>query len=400
VSGPDLAIVGAGPAGAAAAIGALAARRDLSVVLLDRAEFPRDKPCGDGIAPHALEALADHGVTGLIDDWAPVHRLRLERGQTSVSRRMRRPARVVPRTVFDARLLEAAVAHGAELQIRRVRSLDATSDGVRLDDALTARVVIGADGAHSVVARAVGRPASGGTAFALRGYAPTPPERTGEQVIVFGDTRQPSYAWSFDRGDGQANVGYGELIGQSRSAGQPPPSRQLLLEQLERLLPGSTDGGRDWRGHHLPLTSPRWRPAPGRVLLAGDAASLINPLTGEGIYYAVLTGLLAGRSAAVAISEQAPSSAGARYAAAVAPLRRHLRHTGLSARLSTAGAVLDAGLGAAARDQGVFDGLVELGLAHGTLDRRLVTGLASALALGAVRSGVQSISMVTTRGGT
>jgi len=400
VSGPDVAIVGAGPAGAAAAIGALVARPDLSVVLLDRAEFPRDKPCGDGIAPHALDLLADHGVTGLLDDWAPVHRLRLERGGTSASRRMQRPARVVPRRVFDARLLEAALAHGAELRVHRVRGVDASSDGVRLDDALTAGVVVGADGAHSVVAGAVGRPVSGGTAFALRGYAPTPPERTGEQVIVFGDTRQPSYAWSFDRGDGWANVGYGELLGASRSAGRPPPSRQLLLDQLDRLLPGSTDGGHEWRGHHLPLTSPRWRPAAGRVLLAGDAASLVNPLTGEGIYYAVLTGLLAGRSAAAAVGEGAPSSAGARYAAAVAPLRRHLRHTALSARLSTAGRVLDAGLGAAARDQGVFDGLVELGLARGTLDRRLVTGLATALARGAARSGVEALSMVTRRGGT
>jgi menaquinone-9 beta-reductase len=221
------------------------------------------------------------------------------------------------------------------------------------------------------------RPRGTRTAFALRGYAPTPASRTGEQVIVFGDTRQPSYAWSFDRGDGWANVGYGELLHSERT----PPTRRLLLDQLDRLLPGATDGGGAWRGHHLPLTSWRFRPPPGRVLLVGDAAGLVNPLTGEGIYYAVLTGLLAGSAAATAVADSRSGDAGRRYAAAVAPhLRSHLLSTGLAARLTTADPVLDAGLRASAADQGVFDDLVELGLASGRLTPRLVAGLVRAAA--------------------
>ncbi|HXV94039.1 MAG TPA: hypothetical protein VD813_12115, partial [Pseudonocardia sp.] len=106
----DLAIVGAGPAGTAAALGALRTRPDLAVLLLDRADFPRDKACGDGIAPHVLDLLADVGVTGLMDDRVPVGRLRLERGSVTVSRDMARAAWVVPREVFDARLVDAAVA--------------------------------------------------------------------------------------------------------------------------------------------------------------------------------------------------------------------------------------------------------------------------------------------------
>jgi flavin-dependent dehydrogenase len=119
------------------------------------------------------------------------------------------------------------------------------------------------------------------------------------------------------------------------------------------------------------------------VLLAGDAARLVNPLTGEGIYYAVLTGLLAGTAAATALAAGRPDDAGRRYATAVAPhFRGHLLSTGLAARLTSADPVLDAGLRAAAADQGVFDDLVELGLAGGTLTPRVLAGLAGAVGRG------------------
>src|SRR6478752_945189 len=106
----DLVVVGAGPAGSAAALGALAARPDLRGLLLDRADFPRDKACGDGIAPHVLDVLESVGVTGLLDDWSQVRRLELHQGGDEVAREMARPAWVVPRAVFDHRLVTAAVS--------------------------------------------------------------------------------------------------------------------------------------------------------------------------------------------------------------------------------------------------------------------------------------------------
>ena len=382
VSSWDLVVVGAGPAGSAAAIAALRARPDLRVLLLDRSDFPRDKACGDGIAPHVLDLLEEQAVTGLVDDRVSVADLRLQRGATSVCRRMRRPAWVVPRAVFDARLREAALAAGAVPGRGHVRSVRVRPEGVEVVDGrglVPAQVVVGADGAHSAVAASVraATPSRGRrTAFALRGYAPTPASRAGEQVIVFGDTRQPSYAWSFDRGDGWANVGYGELL----HGRQALPTRRLLLDQLQRLLPGAAEGGGEWRGHHLPLSPWRWRPEPGRVLLAGGAAGLIKPPTGEGIYYAVLTGLLAGAAAAAAATDEAPLSAGARYGRAVTShLRLNLPTTALAAGLTRADRVLDAGLRAAARDQRVFDDLVELGLAAGRLTARLLGGLTRSL---------------------
>lgn len=363
----DVAVVGAGPAGATAA---LAARRaGASVLLLDRVDFPRDKACGDGVAPHVLDLLAGLGVTGLLDDRVPVHRLRIGRGDTVVDRRMARPSYVVPRRVLDARLLSAALDAGACFERHRVRRVQECGDGVVIDDLHRARVVVGCDGARSEVRRLVGR-RHDRWALAVRGYAPVTADRTGAQVIAFGLTRQPSYAWSFDAGDGTSNVGYGEVLAPGTSA----PSRARLVARLEELLPGTTVDGAGWRGHHLPLSGPRWRPPTGRVLLAGDAAGLVNPLTGEGIYYAVATGAAAGHAAA---TSAAPGRA---YASATRRLLLpHLRHTALTARLSSADAVLGAGLAAAAHDQRFFDDLVELGLARGRITPRIARGLAASL---------------------
>lgn len=377
----DLVVVGGGPAGSAAALGALAARPELRVLIVDRAEFPRDKACGDGIAPHVLDVLAGVGVHGLLDDWLPVRRLRLQLGGHQVERSMARPAWVVPREVFDARLVEAAVSAGAVLRHQRARTVVTEGAGAFVDD-VRARVVVGADGAHSMVRSAVGVSTPSRQAFALRGYAPTPPHRAGRQVIVFGATRQPSYAWSFDRGDGLSNVGYGELLTRGRVA----PTRQLLLDRLAELLPGATEGGSAWRGHHLPLSTWRFAQPDGPVLLAGDAAGLINPMTGEGIYYAVATGVLAGRAAAAAISPAGGGSgdagaAGAAYRSAVRSLLgRHLRHTSAVSRLVSVPAIVSAGIDAAARRQEVFDDLVEVGLGRGLVTPRVVTGLAAGLA--------------------
>ncbi|ANH40180.1 Putative oxidoreductase [Nocardioides dokdonensis FR1436] len=371
----DLVVVGAGPAGAAAALGALKEDPSLRVLLLDRADFPRDKCCGDGIAPHVLDVLAPLGAADVVAGWRSLQHLTLSRGDRDVAGRMRRDVHVIPREVFDARLVERAVERGAELRRHRVSKVTTGRAGVQVDD-LGAPVVVGADGVHSAVRGGIGLAPTGRRALALRGYAPTPPGRRGLQVIRYGERRQPSYAWSFDRGDGLSNVGYGELADDPGDK----PSRALLLEQLEELLPGSTAGGTAWRGHHLPLSGRRWTHPDGRVLLAGDAAGLVNPMTGEGIYYAVATGALAGRAAARALRAGEPYAAGAAYARDVRTLlARHLGHTWAASHLSRHPAVVDAGIRAASRDQAVFDDLVEIGLGGGTITPRLGRGLVAGL---------------------
>jgi flavin-dependent dehydrogenase len=111
------------------------------------------------------------------------------------------------------------------------------------------------------------------------------------------------------------------------------------------------------------------------VLLAGDALSLVNPLTGEGIYYAVLSGALAGRVAVGGVGDP-----GAEYRQLLRrELGRHLRHTTVAARLARRRRVVDAGVTAARRDRRAFDDLVELGLGRGLLTGRLLRGLGTEL---------------------
>jgi geranylgeranyl reductase family protein len=373
----DLIVVGAGPAGASTALSAIHAGPRLRVLLLDRADFPRDKSCGDGLAPHVFDRLSRIGVTGVEDGWTPLTRLELARGSSSVSRTMARPVYVIPRAVFDARLVERAVAAGATLVRHRVTEVRVTDEGIELDGLFRAPVVVGADGAHSVLRGHLGLPA-GRRALAIRGYAPTPPERRGTQVIRYGDRRQPSYAWAFDRGDGLSNVGYGELLPDERA---DSPTRALLLDQLERLLPGSVEAGEQWKAHHLPLSGWTWEQPDGPVLLVGDAAGLINPMTGEGIYYAVATGITAGRAAAQAFRAAAPAHAGMLHRRAVrALLGRHLKHTWTAARLSQSATVVEGGIRAAQRDGRVFDELVELGLGDGRISQHLVGHLVGGVA--------------------
>ncbi len=378
-------MVGAGPAGASAALSVLRRAPDTRVLLLDRDDFPRDKCCGDGIAAQAVDVLGQLGAGDVVDDWSPVQGLHLATGRREVRGQMARPAWVVPRAVLDARIVAHAVAAGAVLDRHRVRSVrvDHRTDGaVVVDGSVRAQVVIGADGARSVVRGAVGSPPRGQTALAIRGYAPTLPAHRGRQVIRWGTRPQPSYAWAFDRGDGFSNIGYGEL------AHAPGLTRRLLLDELDRLLPGVAAGAGSWRAHHLPLSGRGWGPEQpdGPTLLVGDAAGLVNPLTGEGIYYAVATGSLAGAAAVQALAAGRPTSAGGRHRAAVRRLLdRHLRHTWAASRLAGVAGVVDAGLLASGHDQGVFDDLVEVGLGDGLLTPRLVGGLVGGLARGLVR---------------
>ncbi|MGB7450415.1 MAG: NAD(P)-binding protein, partial [Ornithinimicrobium sp.] len=110
----DLVVVGAGPAGSTAAVSALRARPGCRVLLLDRADFPRDKACGDGIAPHVFDVWSRLGEPLHFPDHPPVWSLGLDSGRVRVDRTMARPARVVPRRTFDAALVDAAVRRGAE----------------------------------------------------------------------------------------------------------------------------------------------------------------------------------------------------------------------------------------------------------------------------------------------
>lgn len=361
----DVVVVGAGPAGAAAALGALAARPDARVLLLDKAAFPRDKACGDGIAPHAFDELAAVGLGDLYADAPPIQRIRLTSpGGVEAEGVTARPNRVIPRSTFDSRLVDAAVGRGAELRRMRVRSLAQTSSHVVVNGRVRASVVIGADGANSSVRRLLGVRANPPeqTAIALRGYAAWPERVPRQEIVMVGD-RWPAYGWVFPSGTGIANIGFGLL--RSRLHG----GRSELRRGLAALVPELATDESTLRAHLLPLSS--WRPAAahGRVLLAGDALSLVNPLTGEGIYYAIASGRAAGAAAT-------SSDPAGRYVATLQHrLGRHLRHTTWLARVARSQRFVDAALEAAAQSRPVFHQLVELGLGRGVISPSLLAGV-------------------------
>jgi flavin-dependent dehydrogenase len=164
-------------------------------------------------------------------------------------------------------------------------------------------------------------------------------------------------------------VGYGEVV-----RGGRPLTRGHLLAALDALLPGVADDAHDWRAHHLPLSSHRPRQPDGPVLLAGDAASLINPMTGEGIFYAVLSGEAAGNAAVTA------ADPGRAYRTRMRrSLGTHLVHTTAATRLARIPGVVSAAVDAAGRDPEIFGSLVELGLGRGLLTGRTLAGLARSL---------------------
>jgi menaquinone-9 beta-reductase len=367
----DLMVVGAGPAGAAAALEAMRLRPDAAVLLVDKAAFPRDKPCGDGIGPHAVDELHGLGATAVLAGYPPIHGLRLRspRG-LEVAGTPARPNHVVPRAVLDARLVDAALAAGARFRRARVHRLEQRDGLVVADGELAARVVVGADGANSTVRRRLGAPPNPDRALAIavRGYAPAPAGPP-EQLIAWVAEGWPAYVWSFPTGTGVANVGYGLL--RSRFHGD----RAELHRRLRDLLPSADPDPASLRAHHLPFSSFRPPPGRGRLLLAGDAASLVNPLSGEGIYYALASGRLAARAALLAPDR--PAEAYRRLLAGA--LGRHLRHAAVLARAIRSPTLAEAGLAASAASPAVFDVLVELGLGQARITPRLLAALPGGL---------------------
>ena len=327
----DVAIVGAGPAGAAAAI--TLARAGRQVTLVDKATFPRDKFCGDGLTAGALRLLEGLGLApGLMASWREVTDvwIRSPRGRTvpfGLPRGGGLFAAVARRQDLDAALVDVARQAGVDVReghpvTGAVQDADRVTlhvnapddgDGTRIE----ARHVIGADGMWSPLRKHLGvdRPGYRGEWHAFRQYVHHVSSRAATELwVMFEPDLLPGYFWSFPVGDGQANIGFGIVRG---GAVTTHDMKQLWPELLARphireLLGPDAEPEGTHRAWPIPTDLGDVVLTDGRVLFAGDAIAAADPMTGEGIGQALATGQWAAE-AVLACSPGRPLEAARRY---------------------------------------------------------------------------------------
>lgn len=301
----DVIVIGGGPAGSSAAV--TAARAGLRTALVDKARFPRDKLCGGGFTGRSLNYFQQ--IFGAPRPDSPMlcrdEMAFFAFGQHLGSYRDCPPLYLAMRRSLDAELCARALAAGAE-DFTGTAMQTLTPDGtVTLNDGtvLQAPVVIAADGVNSPTARSLF-----GAAFNRRdiGFAlevecevsPSPhPVR-----IDFG-AADWGYGWAFPKEHG-VTVGVGGLLRRNSCL-------KTLLDSYLKTTGIATHG--PVKGQFLPFGSARKQPGKGRVLFAGDAAGLVDPITGEGIAYAMKSGHLAARVAVRTLSDGTPETALAQY---------------------------------------------------------------------------------------
>jgi geranylgeranyl reductase family protein len=306
----DVVVIGAGPAGSAAA--AWAARGGRDVLVIDSAEFPRDKACGDGLTPRAIAELKLLGLGEWLDGRVNHRGLRMAGFGADVEIEWPGPSfpptsSAVPRTELDDRIRSVAADDGAKMLLG-TKAVDVTRDStgrvtsVILDsgDEVGCTELIVADGARSTLGRKLGRAWHQETVYgvAIRGYIATP--RASEPWITShlelrspaGDVL-PGYGWIFPLGNGEVNIGVGALATTKRPADAALRPLMSYYTQLRRDEWGFEGEPRAGLSALLPMggavsgvAGPNW-------VLIGDAAACVNPLNGEGIDYGLETGRLA-----------------------------------------------------------------------------------------------------------
>jgi len=302
----DVLVVGGGPAGSAAAI--TAARAGRSVLLVDKASFPRDKCCGDGLTTLALRLGEQLGLDPTpIAGWQPVDDAVIH-GPSGHSVRFPLPrgdgryAVIVPRREYDAALLHLARATGAEVAEGHAVT------GVILDDVgatvdveglgmVRAATVVAADGMWSSIRRFLGLSTDDdrGQWHAFRQYVSDVGPGAADLHVWFEPDMLPGYAWSFPLPDGRANVGFGILRGGPVAVGDTGQIWDGLMDRPSiRTVLGNQARPEDRRtAWPIPAKVDRAVLDHGPVLFVGDAAAATDALTGEGIGQALLTGILA-----------------------------------------------------------------------------------------------------------
>lgn len=285
----DALVVGAGPAGSTTAINL--ARGGARVLLVDRATFPRDKPCGGGLTGRALRKLPvdpSPVVERRVDRFA----LRTGYGSSFVRSHGEPVIHMTQRRRLDAFLADQAVLAGASFRDgKRVAELEFAETGVTARvgaDRVHAEFCVGADGANGTVAKAATIEPSIEYGVALEGNIPLDEVRIDKlerTAVVELGTVPGGYGWVFPKGD-HANFGVGGW-------GREGPRLRDHLDELARRHEVDPTHLTEVRGHRLPMRRLGTPAQAARVLLVGDAAGLVDPLSGDGMYEAFTSARLA-----------------------------------------------------------------------------------------------------------
>jgi len=313
-------VVGAGPAGAAAAY--VAARSGLEVLLIDKADFPREKLCGGGLTERCRRGYQSIFGQSLSAEVAGAsdHMAFFMAG--AVLARMDGGLSLTMRRTFDAHLVQLATAAGARTLLGDgVDAIDERRRTVRLKSGRLLRYghLIGCDGVSSGVAKALfGRafdPAAIGFGLEVEVPRADMPNQNQDVEIDFG-AADWGYGWVFPKA-ATFTIGVGGVHRRN------PDMKARLAAYLSAK---ALDPGRyKVKGQYLPFGDPRPAPGRGRVLLCGDAAGFVDPITGEGIGYALESGAAAGLAIAGAMAADQPDRAFSDYLAATVPIRRAMR---------------------------------------------------------------------------
>jgi geranylgeranyl reductase family protein len=320
--------VGAGPAGATAA--RALALAGVTVRVLDRSNFPRNKPCGGGISLRVLERfpyleralgrIATHTVSRLHLEGPDGHSTTIESSGPA--------ALMIRRVEYDALLLSLAEEAGAEV-VGGVEVVQASEEAGRV--ALTARdgrrfeaaTVIAADGVHSVIARRLGiNPGWPAGSLALDMMEETPRRALCDADrsalwVSYGVKGGPGYGYVFPKRD-HVNVGIGYVLDYYRRQVDDRPydlQRGFVGDLRARGVIEGDSVRENFTPFLIPVGGPLRRPGRGRVLAAGDAGGFVNGFTAEGIYYAMVSGEIAART--ILRSARGAADLARRYARAV-----------------------------------------------------------------------------------
>jgi menaquinone-9 beta-reductase len=312
----DVAIVGGGPTGAAAAH--YLASRGQSVIVCEKKKFPREKTCGDGLTPRAVKVLEDMGLGKELESWERVKGLRVHAANRELELEFPKLdayenfGLVKPRKDLDQIVLDNAEAAGAKVlqETQVVRPLfdrgvcvgiEAKRDGET--ERINAKWTISAEGAATKFGRALGRIRNLDypMGLAIRQYFQSPMQQSG-WFDAYLDVRSektslPGYGWVFPVGDGTVNAGVGLL---STYGGWRDVNLHDLQNGFLKSLPQEWEINSETvcskpRAGRLFMGQSVWPPHGPGFLMAGDAAGMINPCNGEGIAYGYETGRIAGR---------------------------------------------------------------------------------------------------------